>query len=187
MNRPSKDLYFLEIAHSVARRASCPRKNVGAILVSDGNIIASGYNGAPRGEAHCSDIGCLLENNSCARAIHAEVNCLTQANLTGISTNNSTLYLTLSPCHYCVGVIINAGIKRIVYSNEYRKKDGILRAQKAGIKIEQIPFNKLNLDDLRNLPIEKLKEILNKVAPEKEMAEKFIKIIGEEVLKRILK
>ena len=62
-----------------------------------------------------------------------------------------------------------------------------MRAQKAGIKIEQIPFNKLNLDDLRNLPIEKLKEILNKVAPEKEMAEKFIKIIGEEVLKRILK
>lgn len=125
--RPSWDEYFMNIAETTATRATCLRHRVGAILVSDRRILSTGYNGAPRGIAHCLDIGCLRDklkipsgkNHELCRAVHAEQNVVIQAARHGVSTVGSDLYTTLFPCAVCVKILVNAGVKRIIYKQDY--------------------------------------------------------------------
>ncbi|MDD2653531.1 MAG: cytidine/deoxycytidylate deaminase family protein [Candidatus Omnitrophica bacterium] len=126
--RPSWDEYFLEVAELVSKRATCLRRHVGAVLVKDKRILATGYNGAPSGIKHCLDDGdCLRvklgipsgQRHELCRGLHAEQNVLIQAALHGISTKDSILYLTNQPCIICAKMLINAGIKEIVFSDGY--------------------------------------------------------------------
>ena len=126
-HRPSWDEYFMDITRRVATRSTCLRRAVGAILVHDKRIIASGYNGGPSGLAHCLDIGCLREKlgipsgqqHELCRGIHAEQNAIIQAARYGVSIEGSVLYCTTQPCTQCTKMLINAGITEIVYAEGY--------------------------------------------------------------------
>lgn len=126
--RPSWDEYFMDITRRVATRSTCLRRAVGAILVHDKRIIASGYNGGPSGLAHCLDIGCLREKlgipsgqqHELCRGIHAEQNAIIQAARYGVSIEGSVLYCTTQPCTQCTKMLINAGITEIVYAEGYQ-------------------------------------------------------------------
>lgn len=116
------DEYFIEIAKVVAKRATCPRLKVGAVLVRDKMLLSTGYNGAPRGLPHCTDEGCKLYKGHCVRTVHAESNAVAQAAFNGTKTYDSTLYVTHLSCHICLKLLINAGVKRIVYVGKYEVK-----------------------------------------------------------------
>ena len=126
--RPAWDDYFLDIVGLVAKRATCLRRCVGAALVRDRRILATGYNGAPSGLRHCLEIGCLREQNQIpsgerhelCRGLHAEQNAIIQAALHGVSVKGATLYCMNHPCIICAKMIINAGIVRIVVGGDYR-------------------------------------------------------------------
>jgi len=144
--RPSWDEYFLEVARLVSKRATCLRRRVGALLVKDKKILATGYNGAPSGLGHCLDIGCLREKlkipsgqrHELCRGLHAEQNVILQAALYGVSTRGSILYVTNQPCIICVKMLINAGIKEIVISGDYPDKMAKDFLREAKIKIRTI-------------------------------------------------
>jgi dCMP deaminase len=144
--RPTWDEYFLELSRLVAKRATCLRRKVGAVLVKDKRILATGYNGAPRGLAHCLDIGCIRqklkipsgERHELCRALHAEQNALIQASLYGISVKDATLYSTNQPCIICAKMLINAGIKEIVIADGYPDKMAMEFLKEAGIKVKKI-------------------------------------------------
>ncbi|MBP7216062.1 MAG: cytidine/deoxycytidylate deaminase family protein [Candidatus Omnitrophica bacterium] len=143
--RPSWDEYFLEVSALVAKRATCLRRKVGAVLVKDKRILATGYNGAPSGLEHCLDIGCLRERlkipsgerHELCRALHAEQNALIQASLHGISVQGSTLYATNQPCVICAKMLINAGIKEIVIIDGYPDELAMDFLKKAGIRVRK--------------------------------------------------
>lgn len=143
--RPAWDEYFLEMAGLVAKRSTCLRRSVGAILVKDKRILATGYNGAPKGLAHCLDVGCLREKlkipsgqrHELCRALHAEQNALIQASLYGISVKGSTLYATCQPCVICAKMLINAGIIEIVIADGYPDKMAMDFLQQAKIKVRR--------------------------------------------------
>ena len=148
--RPSWDEYFLEVAGLVAKRATCLRRRVGAVLVKDKKILATGYNGAPSGLVHCIDIGCLREKlripsgerHELCRGLHAEQNVLLQAALYGISTKGSILYVTNQPCIICAKMLINAGIKGIVISFGYPDKLAKKFLKEAKIKVKVVKGTK---------------------------------------------
>ena len=127
--RPSWDEYFMEMAELVAKRSTCLRRNVGAVVVQDRRIVATGYNGEPVGLAHCDEIegGCLRqrmgipsgERHEMCRALHAEQNAIIQAATSGQSVEGATIYITHQPCVICAKMIINAGIDRIVVKEGY--------------------------------------------------------------------
>ncbi len=141
--RPSWDEYFLEVACLVSKRATCLRRKVGAVLVKDKKILATGYNGAPAGLEHCLDIGCLREElnipsgqrHELCRASHAEQNVLIQASLHGISVKGSTLYATNQPCIICAKMLINAGVKKIIIASGYPDKMAMDFLKKAKIQV----------------------------------------------------
>lgn len=116
--RPDWNTYFLNIAKEVATRSTCPRASVGAIIVRDNRILSTGYNGAPAGEEHCSDVGCLMENDHCIRTIHAETNAVAQAAKFGVSVGGATIYvwsdIGIPACTKCVQTMKAAGIVKIV-------------------------------------------------------------------------
>jgi len=126
-DRPPYDEYFMEMAHIVSKRSTCLRRKVGAILVKDKHILSTGYNGAPKGFKHCSEVGCIRvkkdippgERHELCRGLHAEQNAIIQAAVFGVSITDSTLYCTSTPCVVCVKMLINAGVKEIIYSGEY--------------------------------------------------------------------
>jgi len=126
-NRPSWDQYFMAIADLAATRSTCLRRQVGAVIVKDKRILATGYNGAPRGLAHCLDIGCLRdelgvasgERHELCRAIHAEQNAVVQAATSGVNITGGTIYTTTFPCSLCSKIIINSDIVRIVCRKGY--------------------------------------------------------------------
>ncbi|HOW57438.1 MAG TPA: cytidine/deoxycytidylate deaminase family protein [Smithellaceae bacterium] len=144
--RPDWDNYFLDIAELVSRRSTCRRRAVGAGLVRDRRILATGYNGAPSGLDHCLDKGCLREQlqvpsgerHELCRGLHAEQNVIIQAALHGVSTKGSTLYCTNHPCVICAKMIINAGIVRIVIRDGYCDKLAAEMLGEAGISVIQI-------------------------------------------------
>jgi len=117
--RPSRETVFMEVAKTFATRSTCLRKSVGACLVRDNHILGTGYNGAPRMEDGCNSIGCLLVDNHCVRTVHAEVNAVLSAAYNGVSTRDSTLYTTAKPCFRCEAFLINAGVRQVVYMEEY--------------------------------------------------------------------
>lgn len=119
MTRKSWDSYFISLAEMVAERSTCTRKKVGAVIVRENNILTTGYNGSIAKLPHCEDEGCLIRDGHCIRTIHAETNAVAQAAKHGISLNNSTIYITASPCFGCFKVLINAGIKNIIYKELY--------------------------------------------------------------------
>ncbi|HWP66278.1 MAG TPA: dCMP deaminase family protein [Candidatus Limnocylindria bacterium] len=127
--RPSWHQYFMTITRQVAERSTCLRAKVGAVIVRDRNIVATGYNGAPAGLPHCTDVGCLvyasrtpsgeLEEN-CFRTIHAEINAIAQAAKNGVSIRDADIYITHTPCIHCMKVLLNTGIRAIYYEREYK-------------------------------------------------------------------
>ena len=129
-DRPSWHQYFLTITRNVAERSTCTRAKVGAVIVRDKNILATGYNGAPAGMPHCIDAGCLVYTSrtptgeveeNCFRTIHAEINAIAQAAKNGASIRDADIYITHTPCIHCVKVLINTGIRRIFYEREYKR------------------------------------------------------------------
>ena len=143
MSRPSWDEYFMEITHLVARRSTCLRRQVGAVLVKDKNILATGYNGAPSGVAHCLDVGCLRERmgipsgerHELCRGLHAEQNAIIQAAKHGTNIDSSTLYCTTMPCIICSKMIINAGIRRIVFEEGYSDQLAEEMIRESGVEV----------------------------------------------------
>jgi dCMP deaminase len=125
--RPSWDEYFLQLARLVSRRSTCLRRRVGAVLVKDKKILATGYNGVPSGIRHCSEIGCLRDKlkipsgqrHELCRGLHAEQNVLLQAALHGVSTKGSAVYITNQPCMICAKMLINAGIRQLIIADGY--------------------------------------------------------------------
>ena len=131
ITRPDWDTYFMDIAHVVATRSNCSRRHVAAVVIRDKRIISTGYNGTPRGVRNCDAGGCprcagnapsgtSLGDCLCS---HAEENSITQAAYHGISTKDATIYVTLSPCLTCAKMIINAGIREVIYDEEYAFND----------------------------------------------------------------
>jgi dCMP deaminase len=140
--RPSWDEYFLEIAKVVAKRSTCDRANVGAVIAKNKVILSTGYNGAPRGLAHCDDVGHEIVGGHCIRTVHAEANALAQAARNGSPVEGATIYLTISPCYDCFKMMINSGIKEVVYKDFYMSRYGLSKAvlalsKKAGVKITE--------------------------------------------------
>ncbi len=133
--RPTWNEYFMNIAHEVAKRSTCERAQVGAVIVRDKRILTTGYNGSPRGLSHCSEVGCLMDNGHCVRTLHAEQNAIIQAALHGVITEGAIIYVTHQPCFICAKTIINAGISEIVYDKEYRDDRSIDFLNQAGVKI----------------------------------------------------
>jgi len=141
----------MELALVVAKRSTCLRQKVGAIIVKDKRILATGYNGAPSGMAHCLDIGCLREKmkipsgerQELCRGLHAEQNAIIQAAKFGISIEGATMYTTHCPCITCAKMIINAGINKVVYGKEYADKRGLELLKEAGIEVVYLPIEKL--------------------------------------------
>lgn len=146
MKRPTWDEYFLDVAQLVSRRATCLRRRVGAVLVKDKRILATGYNGAPSGITHCEVTGCLREKlnipsgerHELCRGLHAEQNVLLQAALYGVTTKDSILYITNQPCIICAKMIINAGIKEIVTKGTYPDKMARAFLREAKIKVRRV-------------------------------------------------
>jgi len=146
MKRPSWDEYFIDIARLVAKRSTCLRRKVGAVLVKDKRILATGYNGAPAGIIHCEVSGCLRQKlgissgqrHELCRGLHAEQNVLLQAALHGISVKDSRLYVTVTPCIICAKMIINAGVREIVIQGDYPDKMSKEFLKEARIKIRKI-------------------------------------------------
>ena len=144
--RPSWDQYFMELTHVVAKRSTCLRRKVGAIIVRDKRVLTTGYNGAPSGLAHCSETGCLREQRNVpsgerhelCRGLHAEQNAIIQAAQHGTSIKGATLYCTHQPCILCSKMIINAGIERIVFKGSYPDELAQDMLKEAEIQLEQI-------------------------------------------------
>ena len=145
-NRPSWDEYFLSIAELVSSRSTCLRRRVGAVIVKDKRILATGYNGAPANIEHCSQTGCVREKlkipsgerHELCRGLHGEQNAFLQAALHGTSLKGATLYCTTQPCMICAKMIINAGINEIVIRGEYPDKMAREFLEEAGIKIRTV-------------------------------------------------
>jgi dCMP deaminase len=144
--RPSWDEYFMDIVDLIKSRSTCIRRQVGALIVKDKRILATGYNGAPTGCKHCSDIGCLREKlnipsgqrHELCRAIHAEQNAIVQAANSGVSLSGGTLYVTIQPCVLCAKMAINAGIKKIVFRGDYPDDLSMELLKEAGIRVVRL-------------------------------------------------
>jgi len=144
-NRLSWDQYFMEICRVVAQRSTCPRAAVGAVIVLDRTILATGYNGAPAGLPHCTEVGCLVTastapdgstEENCFRTIHAEINAIAQAAKNGVSIRGSDIYVTHSPCIHCLKVIVNTGIRRVCYERPYKLERVEELVAQSGIRFE---------------------------------------------------
>lgn len=133
--RKDWDSYFMDIALMVKERSTCPRKKVGALIVKDRRIKSTGYNGSPRGEDHCEDVGCLLVEGHCKRTIHAEVNAILESSPQ--DRKDSTIYVTTKPCFECQKVILGSGISRVVYLDDYEADFDFLSGSKY-VKIEKL-------------------------------------------------
>lgn len=143
------DQYFMTITRQVAERSTCNRAKVGAVIVRDKNILATGYNGAPAGMPHCTDVGCLIYQSrnpsgdmeeNCFRTIHAEINAIAQAAKNGSTIKDASIYVTHTPCIHCLKVLVNTGIKNIYYETPYKIQtlDEILRTTR--VSLEQVPL-----------------------------------------------
>lgn len=179
--RPTLDEYFMNIAHHVARRSTCYRRNVGAVIVKDKRLLATGYNGVPAGITHCIYRGCIRMGNpnielysvkspeeireffsiyrevpsgqyhELCIGVHAEQNAIIQAAFFGISIKGADIYTTTFPCIICTKMIINAGIERVVYDAEYIDPMSVEMLEESGIKVEKFQHRR---KDFRQMKIE---------------------------------
>jgi dCMP deaminase len=144
--RPRWDDYFMDITHFVATRSTCLRRHVGAVLVRDKRILSTGYNGAPSGIDHCLEVGCLREQlgipsgerHELCRALHAEQNAIIQAALHGVGIKGATLYCTNLPCIICSKMLINSGIRKIIYQEGYPDELAGEMLAASGMELERI-------------------------------------------------
>jgi dCMP deaminase len=121
------DEYFMEITNVIAKRSTCMKRKVGAVIVKERRVLSTGYNGAPKGLAHCEAVGCIRmemkipsgQRHELCRGLHAEQNAIIQAAWDGVKIQGSTLYCTCQPCVICVKMMINAGILRVVFEGDY--------------------------------------------------------------------
>ncbi len=167
-HRPSVDRYFMDLAHHVARRSTCIRRSVGAVIVKDKNLLTTGYNGAPRGVTHCVLTGCIRmgnpnlelyevktsreikdffshypeipsgQNHELCTGVHAEQNAIIQAAYFGLSIKGSDVYITTFPCVICARMIINSGIRRVLFDSEYIDPLSRELLEESGISITRI-------------------------------------------------
>ena len=143
--RPSWHENFLQLARQAATRSTCLRRQVGAVLVRDKRLLATGYNGAPRNTAHCLDVGCLREQmgipsgerQELCRAIHAEQNAIIQAAVHGVAIEGATLYTTLQPCVLCAKMLINCGVTEIHYLEGYPDELSAAMLEEAGVTLHK--------------------------------------------------
>ena len=144
-HRPSWNEYFLQLARQAATRSTCLRRQVGAVLVRDKRVLATGYNGAPRGVSHCLDVGCLREQlgipsgerHELCRAIHAEQNAIIQAAVHGVAIEGATLYCTHQPCILCAKMLINCGVREIHYVEGYPDELSQAMFAEAGVTLHK--------------------------------------------------
>ncbi|MHB8276418.1 MAG: deoxycytidylate deaminase [Candidatus Humimicrobiaceae bacterium] len=150
-HRPTWDEYFIAITKQVATRATCLRRKVGAIIVKDKRILTTGYNGAPRGVKSCLEIGkCMRQElgvpsgqrHEICRALHAEQNAIIQAAYHGVQIEGSDIYSTTQPCVLCAKMLINAGIKKIYYYEEYPDELALELLKEAGVELIKLDFNR---------------------------------------------
>jgi dCMP deaminase len=159
-NRPDWDSYFMEIAHIVAKRSTCKRRNVGALIVKNKRILATGYNGAPTGLRHCMEVGCLRElmkvppgeRHELCRGLHAEQNAIIQAAYHGVTINGAYLYCTHLPCSICIKMLINAGIEKVFYLDGYPDDLSMKMIDESSIIIQKVQLPKTG----KNVPVEKI-------------------------------
>lgn len=143
--RISWDEYFMEFAILSSRRSTCLRRSVGAVIVKDNKVISTGYNGAPSGMEHCDKTGCIRnelnvkpgERHELCRGLHAEQNAIIFAAQSGGNIAGGTIYINTQPCSICAKMIINSGIKRVVYLDEYNDNHSLKLLKDAGIKVEK--------------------------------------------------
>ena len=159
MDRISREEAFMEVAHTMAKRSTCPRGQTGAVIVMDKRIVSTGYNGAPPGVPHCEDVGCeilpvqhvertpdipsepgqpqsrITIEQGCKRSVHAELNAISFAARHGASIDGAHMFCLSSPCIACSQAIISSGITRVYYENEYRIQDGKKLMADAGVEI----------------------------------------------------
>ena len=141
--RPSWDEYFMTLAEEVSTRTTCLRRAVGAVIVKDRRILATGYNGVPSGISHCAEVGCLREKlgvpsgqkHELCRGLHAEQNAIIQAAKYGINIDGASIYINTQPCVVCAKMLINAGIQEIVYANPYPDELAMSMLEESGIKM----------------------------------------------------
>jgi len=152
MDRPSNDEYFMEMAQLVSSRSTCLRRKVGAVIVKEKRVLSTGYNGSPKGTKHCEELGCIRvklnvpsgTRHELCRGVHAEQNAVTQAAYFGVSVDGATIYTTTYPCSMCAKILINAGIKEIIYSEGYADDLSKDLLEEAGIEIrEYMPIKHL--------------------------------------------
>ncbi len=146
--RPDWDTYFMRICHEVAGRSTCLRRQVGAVLVANRRILATGYNGAPKGLPHCMEVGCLRdklqipsgERQELCRGLHAEQNAIIQAAVHGVALQDVTCYSTMRPCITCAKMLINANVTRIVYEGVYPDELAAGMLEEAGVELVRWPL-----------------------------------------------
>jgi dCMP deaminase len=129
------DTYFMDMARTVASRASCPRKHVGAVLVLGRTILSTGYNGSLPGQAHCDEVGCMMDGGHCVRSVHAEANAIVQAAKHGVRIDGAAIYTTASPCWSCFKLLATAGVWKVVYGEVYGDVSIEAHAKLCGIEL----------------------------------------------------
>lgn len=140
--RPSWDTYFMQMAKHAASRGTCPRRQVGCVVVRNKRVIATGFNGSLTCTNHCTQVGCLMRDGHCIRTVHAEANAVAQAAWGGTYTEGSVAYVTTFPCMNCFKLLVQAGVYSIFYGEEYphpEVADTKLLAAGAGIRLEHLP------------------------------------------------
>ncbi|HAW58219.1 MAG TPA: cell division protein DedD [Bacteroidales bacterium] len=157
--RPSWDEYFIEVANTVAKRATCDRGRSGCVIVRDKQILVTGYVGSPVGFPHCDEVGHLLKKvihedgtitTHCMRTVHAEQNAIAQAARRGIALEGATIYCRMTPCHTCAMLIINCGIKRVVCEKKYHAgQESEKMFAQAGIQLDYMSAEIMKYDNQR--------------------------------------
>lgn len=146
MERISWDQYFMGQARLVALRSTCTRLMVGAVIVRENRIIASGYNGSVADGDHCIDDGCYIVDGHCVRTVHAEANALLQCAKFGVATNDTDLYVTHFPCLQCCKQIIQSGVKRVYYEADYRNHELAVKLfEEANVSIHKIELTDISV------------------------------------------
>ncbi len=139
--------YFMSVAHLISRRSTCERAHIGAVIVRENNILATGYNGSPSGLPHCDGPNCLIYKSThpdgtveenCMRTIHAEINAIAQAAKNGTAIQGADIYITASPCLNCLKVLINVGIKTIYYDKPYKMENIMEMVALSGVRLIQV-------------------------------------------------
>jgi dCMP deaminase len=146
-SRPTWDEYFITITRQVAERSTCTRAKVGAVIVRDRSILATGYNGSPKGMPHCLEVGCEVYESrnpngevvqNCFRTIHAEINAIAQAAKNGTSIDDADIYVTHTPCIHCFKTIVNTGIRRVFFEKAYKLETIAELRAGAGVELIQV-------------------------------------------------